>query len=288
MLPLAFPPPRRLLVRGVNWLGDAVMTTPALLRLREAWPQTHITLLTHEKLAGLWEGHPALDAVTTLCSKDGVFSTARRLRAAQYDAALILPNSLRSALEVALARIAHRAGYAGGGRNWLLTHAIAWRTGGTKMRKRTVAEVRRLAQRAASEPTDSTRAGGHNVFHYLHLTAALGASEELLAPLIHVAEAEVLGAREKFRLPVGPIVGLNPGRNTARRRGGQRTASSRQQKRCMRGTNVPSPSSVVLLTRRWRTQLRTPYLARRARSSTSQGIHRSANCALPCAPAKSS
>jgi len=29
-------PPRRILVRGVNWLGDAVMTTPALQRLREA------------------------------------------------------------------------------------------------------------------------------------------------------------------------------------------------------------------------------------------------------------
>ena len=40
--------PRRLLVRGVNWLGDAVMTTPALLRVREALPETHITLLTQE------------------------------------------------------------------------------------------------------------------------------------------------------------------------------------------------------------------------------------------------
>jgi len=27
-----------ILVRGVNWLGDAVMTTPALLRLRRAGP----------------------------------------------------------------------------------------------------------------------------------------------------------------------------------------------------------------------------------------------------------
>ena len=40
------PAPRRLLIRGVNWLGDAVMTTPALLRLRELFPQTHIALLT--------------------------------------------------------------------------------------------------------------------------------------------------------------------------------------------------------------------------------------------------
>ena len=73
--------PRRLLVRGVNWIGDAVMSTPALLRLREALPDTHITLLTHEKLAGLWAGHPAVNEVVTFAAKEGAFSVARRLRA---------------------------------------------------------------------------------------------------------------------------------------------------------------------------------------------------------------
>ena len=62
------PAARRLLVRGVNWLGDAVMTTPALQRLREALPEAHITLLTHEKLADLWQHHPSLDAVLTFSS----------------------------------------------------------------------------------------------------------------------------------------------------------------------------------------------------------------------------
>ena len=40
----------RILIRGTNWLGDAVMTTPALLRLREKFPDAHIALLTPEKL----------------------------------------------------------------------------------------------------------------------------------------------------------------------------------------------------------------------------------------------
>jgi heptosyltransferase-2 len=44
--------PEKILVRGVNWLGDAVMSTPALLRLREAFPDAHITLLTPEKTSG--------------------------------------------------------------------------------------------------------------------------------------------------------------------------------------------------------------------------------------------
>jgi heptosyltransferase II len=53
----------RILVRGVNWLGDAVMSTPALLRLRERFPGAHITLLTPEKLSDLWLHHPAVDRV---------------------------------------------------------------------------------------------------------------------------------------------------------------------------------------------------------------------------------
>ena len=39
----------------MNWLGDAVMTTPALLRLREKFPDAHIALLTPEKLRDFGE-----------------------------------------------------------------------------------------------------------------------------------------------------------------------------------------------------------------------------------------
>ena len=53
----------RILVRGTNWLGDAVMTTPALLRLREKFPEAHITLLTPEKLKDLWADHPAMNEI---------------------------------------------------------------------------------------------------------------------------------------------------------------------------------------------------------------------------------
>jgi heptosyltransferase-2 len=53
--------PRRILVRSTNWLGDAVMTTPALLRLREKFPDARITLLTPEKLKDLWLHHPAVN-----------------------------------------------------------------------------------------------------------------------------------------------------------------------------------------------------------------------------------
>ena len=72
--------PKKILVRGVNWLGDAVMTTPALLRLREKFPGAHITLLTPEKLADLWKDHPAIDDIISFTRDDGVLAIAKRLR----------------------------------------------------------------------------------------------------------------------------------------------------------------------------------------------------------------
>src|SRR5262245_47743601 len=95
--------PRRILVRGVNWLGDAVISTPALLRLRERFPQAYITLLTPEKLRDLWPHHPALDETIAFEPGEGLFSLSRRLHAGNFDLALVLPNSPRSALEVCLA-----------------------------------------------------------------------------------------------------------------------------------------------------------------------------------------
>src|SRR6476646_11553273 len=100
--------PRKILVRGVNWLGDAVMTTPALQRLRERFPGSRITLSTAEKLDTLWTNHPSIDATLTFSPTENAITIARRLRAENFDLALILPNSPRSALETWLARIPQR------------------------------------------------------------------------------------------------------------------------------------------------------------------------------------
>src|SRR4051794_23779678 len=104
--------PERILVRGVNWLGDAVMTTPALLRLREAHPGAQIALLTPEKLAALWLGHPSIDQVLTFSPKEGALRIGRRLRQHRFNAGLVLPNSFRSVFELWWARIPRRIGYA--------------------------------------------------------------------------------------------------------------------------------------------------------------------------------
>ena len=204
--------PRRILVRGVNWLGDAVMTTPALLRLREAHPQAHLTLLTPEKLAGLWQQHPAINSVLTFSNGESVWAIGRRLRVEQFQTALVLPNSTRSALEVWLAGIPHRLGYGGAGRNWLLTQAIPHRCEAIRTRKRSIAEIQQLIQ---SSPVNvaTIPARAHHIHHYLHLVAALGASAEPLPPLIQVTELEAAEVRRRFELTSEsrPWFGLNAG-----------------------------------------------------------------------------
>ncbi len=209
------PSPRRILVRGVNWLGDAVMTTPALLRLREKFPAAHIALLCPEKLVDLWRHHPAVDETISFAAGEGVFAIGKKLRAGNFDLAVVLPNSPRSALEVFFANIPQRLGYARPWRNFFLTQAVGARAEAVKMRKRTVAEIQRLvAQNPESRiQNPEIENSAHQIFEYLQLTATLGASPEPLAPQLAVTPEEITAALKKFGLEktAAPIFGLNPG-----------------------------------------------------------------------------
>lgn len=206
------PPPRRILLRGVNWLGDAVMTTPALLRLREKFPDAHIALLTPEKLADLWLHHPAVNETIPFAADESIFSIGKKLRAEKFDLALVLPNSPRSALEVFLAGIPQRVGYARSWRNFFLTQSVSSRAGAVKMHKRSVAEIQRLIS-LPPEVRPETPFTAHQIHEYLHLAAALGAKSEPLAPQLFVTPQEIEAAKIKFGLGKisQPIFGLNPG-----------------------------------------------------------------------------
>jgi heptosyltransferase-2 len=210
----------RILIRGVNWLGDAVMTTPALLRLRENFPAAHIALLTPEKLADLWRGFPAVNEVIGFAAGEPVFSIARRLHTGRFTHAIVLPNSPRSALEVFLAGIPQRIGYDRHWRSWLLTQRVPARAQAVKMRKRSAAEIRRLIERQLDSPLApqprpaALPAKAHQMHEYLHLMAALGADPAPLAPSLQAVPFAATGL-DRFFLPgsrrMGCLIGLNPG-----------------------------------------------------------------------------
>lgn len=208
--------PGRILVRGTNWLGDAVMTTPALLRLREKFPDSHITLLTPEKLEQLWINHPAVNETISFKPEESVFAVVKKLRTGKFDTALVLPNSPRSAIEIFLAGIPVRIGYARPWRNFFLTQKIAPRPESVKMHKRTVGEIKQLIN--ASKTTQNTKSKTQNssanqACEYLHLAAALGSSPEPLPTKLFVTTEETEAVKKKFGLASipNPIFGLNPG-----------------------------------------------------------------------------
>ena len=207
-------PPERILVRGLNWLGDAIIGTAALQRLRQARPQAYITLLSHEKLASLWQNQPFIDELVSFPRKQSLRKTANALRGQHYDIGLAFPNSVRSALELWLARIPRRVGYARPWRTWLLTDRVPPRIDAVPMHKRPDAEIRQLAASGATE-AELIPATAHHIHDYLRLVAALGASPEPLPPWIHVTETEIEETRHQLGIQPAPDwapwFGLNPG-----------------------------------------------------------------------------
>src|SRR5580704_7463538 len=113
------PAPARILVHEVNWLGDLVMTLPALHVLRRAFPTALLSVMVDRRLAGFFDGVRWIDELIPI-DRASRFSTLMemprliaRLRGGRFDLAVILPNSFESALRVALARIPIRAGFTG-------------------------------------------------------------------------------------------------------------------------------------------------------------------------------
>jgi heptosyltransferase-2 len=212
-------------------------------RLRERFPMAHITLLTHEKLEGLWRRHPSVDAVMTFKNREGVAKVAAKIRTAlpaqlpangnveatlwsgtgarPFELALVMPNSPRSALEVWLARIPQRVGFAAPWRNWFLTNPVAARAGRLRPHKRSVREVQDLI-RARTGPAPLP-AAAHQIHEYLYLAGALDAETRPLAPRLVVTEEEAREAEKTFvtewlnqagapsRTQPPLLLGLNPG-----------------------------------------------------------------------------
>lgn len=122
------PSPDQILLVAVNWLGDLVLTLPALSAVRRRFPRASLSILVRRDLASFFDG--ALWPGEVIPFERGgrsmslrlLLRTAALLRARRFDLAVLLPNNFESALLAALARIPCRAGFSRDGRGWLLTH----------------------------------------------------------------------------------------------------------------------------------------------------------------------
>lgn len=120
-----------LLVRGPNWLGDAVMCEPALRGLKRLWPHANLSLLVKPAVAELFKTHPTVDRLMIYDDRGrhagltGKWSLAGELRREQFDMALLFQNAFEAALLAYLAGIPRRYGYATDGRSLFLSEPVA-------------------------------------------------------------------------------------------------------------------------------------------------------------------
>ncbi len=171
------------LIVGVNWLGDSLLSLPAIQAYRQAHPSTRLVLLVKPPLAGLWTLPAALNEIWTVPDTPGdLWCAARRAAAARFTRAFILPHSFRSALVPFLARIPERIGMPGHSRDWMLTRIV---------------------------PPPSVPGREHQAYEYL---ALFGLPEARLEPpRLIVSREQGAAALERLRGVAVPRVALLPG-----------------------------------------------------------------------------
>ena len=153
---------KRVVVRGTNWVGDSVMTVPALRALRRVLPEAHITLAIRPGAQGIFSEADFVDDVL-LYDRKGALSVIpqiREWRRRKFDLAVLFQNAFEAALIPFLAGVPVRLGYATESRQALLTHPLA---------------------------LPDWRSSRHEVFYYLYLVTAL---EQMLFGTSAICEAE--------------------------------------------------------------------------------------------------
>jgi heptosyltransferase-2 len=158
---------KKILIVAPNWIGDAVLSLPVVDACAQFWPEADLTVLARAHVAKLFEARKA--AIRSVGYQRGhgpgrignLLGVGWRLRREKFQLALVLPNSLSSAIVTWLAGVPERLGYSTDGRGWLLTH--------------------RLRDRRKER-------GLHQVDYYLGLLRSLGASQVDRIPRLQLRE----------------------------------------------------------------------------------------------------
>ena len=118
----------KIVVRGANWIGDSVMSVPALRALRQLFPDDEIALHTRSWAEGIFRDADFIDRILTYerpeSSLKEVMGQARALKNERFDLAIIFPNSFASALTARFAGIPRRFGFSKEGRRLVLTDPV--------------------------------------------------------------------------------------------------------------------------------------------------------------------
>lgn len=121
---------RNILIVRTDRLGDVVLTTPAIKALRQACPQTRISILVAPLTRELLIGNPYLDEILVDDSRGshwgiwGFFRLVSSLRQRRFDLAIIYHTKKRTNWLCFMAGIPRRIGYKNEKAGFLLTDPI--------------------------------------------------------------------------------------------------------------------------------------------------------------------
>ncbi len=185
---------KRVLIRSANWVGDAVMTLPAIASVRLTFPQAKICILAKPWVVEIFQENPVVDQVSYYQSPGihrgfrGRWRLSRELKREGFELALLLPNSFEAALISFLAGIPRRAGYDTDCRGLLLTHPVHM---------------------------DGKIKKGHQVDYYLEMVRSLGFQRAERIPSLRVSEERQKEASRMLK-SLGleesqEFVGISPG-----------------------------------------------------------------------------
>ena len=183
--------PKKILVRSTNWIGDAIMTTPAVHSIRKNFPDASISILVHPWVADVFNSSPDVDEVLIYDKKgmhsglSGMWKLSRELSRHSFDLAILLQNAFEAAFIARLAAIPALAGYKSDGRGLLLTHGVRFKR-----------EIKKI----------------HQVHYYQEMVKSLGLTPGRDKLSLELPESKKKWAREFISfIKKGPVVGLNPG-----------------------------------------------------------------------------
>ena len=186
----------RILVKSVNWVGDAVLVTPAIRAVRRAFPGAEITLMARPWVADVYEANPDIDRLWTVEENKSFRHfrhTAARMRREKFDIGIALPNSLGSGMLLAIGRAKRRIGYSRDARRLFLTDPVPVTPGILKV---------------------------HQVEYYLILLRGLcdvdSAPRQLIVPVAPSAETTLERVLDQAGLLPGiragrPLIAISPG-----------------------------------------------------------------------------
>lgn len=184
--------PGRIFVKGLNWVGDAIISTPALAHLRRTHPNAVITLMVRPWVAPIFANNPDINDLwihDEAESTKAFMKAVGMVRKGRFDVGIALPNSYRSALLLKMGGCKWRIGYDIAGRGMLLNGAIAVKPNNLRL---------------------------HQVFYYLGLIEEFcgqpGNDNRLVLTPGDIEREEIAALMRQRGLDRGrPMIGLAPG-----------------------------------------------------------------------------